>query len=178
MTTLTPDHTILGLLAAKPQHGYQILESFNDPQQLGSVWRMSTSQIYAVLKRLETQGWISGHELASQNAPSRIEYAIADKGRKHLLNWLHDPHPSSSIRRVRVEFLSRLYITRLLGLPIETVILHQHTACKNERDRLLQLQQEQAVDVGWLTSELVIAQLEAILQWIDRCALAFQPISS
>jgi DNA-binding PadR family transcriptional regulator len=178
MSMPTPDETILGLLAAKPQHGYQILETFNDANQLGSVWRMSTSQIYAVLKRLETQGWISGRELASENAPARIEYAITETGREQLLTWLHDPQPSPSIRRVRVEFLSRVYVAHLLRLPTQPVIQHQQTACQAERVRLVEAQAAAEVSVGWLTSELVIGQLDAVLQWIDRCSLLVTSVPS
>lgn len=183
MTMPTPDYTILGLLASKSQHGYQILETFNDPQQLGSVWRMSNSQIYAVLKRLESQGWVKGHEQSSQNAPSRFEYEITNAGRAQLINWLNEPYPSPSIRRVRVEFMSRLYIAHLLELPTQPVIQCQQIACQEERARLLQtqaepLQDEHVISVGWLTSELIIAQLDAVLQWIDRCALLVSPVPS
>jgi DNA-binding PadR family transcriptional regulator len=73
MSALTPDETIVGLLASQPQHGYQLLETFNRPDSLGNVWSLSTSQLYAVLKRLERQGWITGQPLASEIAPPRTE---------------------------------------------------------------------------------------------------------
>jgi len=54
MATITPDETILGLLAVRERHGYDLLDCFRDPSQLGEVWNLSTSQLYAVLKRLES----------------------------------------------------------------------------------------------------------------------------
>jgi DNA-binding PadR family transcriptional regulator len=110
MSALTPDETILGLLVVQPQHGYQLLEAFHDQDRLGQVWSLSTSQLYAVLKRLERRAWIVGHQIDSENAPPRTEYATTQAGLEQLMIWLNEPHPSPSIRRVRVEFLSRLYI--------------------------------------------------------------------
>ena len=63
MSSITPDETILGLLAVRARHGYELLDCFRDPSQLGEVWKLSTSQIYAVLKRLESQGLTEGQKL-------------------------------------------------------------------------------------------------------------------
>src|SRR5689334_11085276 len=105
MSQLTPDDVLLGLLAVSPQHGYQLLETFRDPNQLGEVWHLSTSQLYAVLKRLETQGLIVGREVASTDAPTRTEYSLTEAGQRRVREWL-DTEPYASVRRVRVDFLS------------------------------------------------------------------------
>lgn len=171
MSALTPDETILGLLAPQPQHGYQLLEAFNDPDRLGEVWKLSTSQLYAVLKRLERQGWIWGEQVESENAPTRTEYAITPAGESHLHAWLNAANPSPSIRRVRVEFLSRLYVAHLLEAPAQHIIERQRLACQQERARFLRGRDSHKASVGWLTTELVIAQLDAVIAWIDRCEL-------
>lgn len=170
MTSLTPDETILGILAAYAQHGYQILETFNDPQKLGRVWHLSTSQLYAVLKRLEREGWIAGRQIESENAPPRTQYAITSEGRNILEAWLNDGAPSPSIRHVRVEFLSRLYVAQLLGHSVESIITRQRLICQNERTRLLANAES---GFGLLASDLVIAQLDAVLEWLERCVLVF-----
>ena len=72
MNSLTPDETILGLLALRPRHGYELLDCFHDSSQLGEVWRLSTSQLYAVLKRLESQALTEGHEVLVPDAPTRL----------------------------------------------------------------------------------------------------------
>ena len=117
MSIPTPDETLLGLLAATPQHGYQLLECFRDARQLGSVWNLSTSQVYAVLKRLERTGLITGLAAQSEDAPVRFIYRLTQAGQARLDSWLHESSPSASVRAVRVEFLSRLYIARLLDVP-------------------------------------------------------------
>jgi DNA-binding PadR family transcriptional regulator len=173
MSQITPDETLLGLLAARPhQHGYQLLECFRRPDQLGRVWNLSTSQLYAVLKRLDNQGFVTGHIVEKADTPPRIEYTLTGAGRARLEAWLHDPCPSASVRRVRVEFLSRLFVASLLGLPTAPVIERQKLACQ-EKLAALAVQPGQAQPgIGSLALELVIAQMEAIVQWIDQCELS------
>ncbi len=171
MNTLTPDDVLLGLLAAGARHGYALLSCFRDPAQLGRVWDLSTSQLYAVLKRLEGQGLIVGTEAYPPDAPPRTEYALTGEGRIRLDAWLNHVSPSASVHRVRVEFLSRLYIARLLNLPTERIIEHQKAACAAQRDDLLAERACAAPGIGYLSLELQLAQMEAILLWIDRCEL-------
>jgi DNA-binding PadR family transcriptional regulator len=171
MAQLTPDNVLLGLLAAHARHGYQLIDSFRDPSQLGEVWNLSTSQLYAVLKRLAAQGLIVGQEIESTDAPTRTEYALTEAGTGHLHLWLHEAQPASSIRYVRVEFLSRLYIACLLNIPTIPIVRRQKEACRLKRAELLEQRALLSPGVGFLALELVIAQLDAVLGWIDRCEL-------
>jgi len=171
MNQPTPDPVVLGLLAAHPCHGYQLLDYFHDPDHLGRVWIMSTSQLYAVLKRLEQQGFITGHDVASTDAPTRTEYHLTEAGRASLDLWLNEKQPSASIRRVRVEFLSRLYIARLLGVPTTPIVRRQKAVCLAQQ-KLLEAQRDRAAPgVGLLALDFMIAQMRAALQWIDHCEI-------
>jgi DNA-binding PadR family transcriptional regulator len=171
MAQLTPDETLLGLIAVRPQHGYDLLESFRDPHQLGKVWTLSTSQLYAVLKRLEQHGLTQVREVATPDAPARTEHTLTDAGRERLDAWLQEPNPSASVRRVRVEFLSRLYVARLLGLPTIEIVQRQKRACRAERAALITERSQTQPGISFLAVDLGIAQLDAILQWIERCEL-------
>lgn len=172
MRKLTPDDTLLGLLAANSQHGYQLLDAFRDPQQLGQVWYVSTSQLYAVLKRLEQQGLIAGTQVTSADAPPRTEYALTEAGQARLRAWLDEPQPSPSLRRIRVEFLSRLYIAGLLGCPTEPIIARQRAACARRLEGMCARRVTPPRGVGDLALEMVIAQLTAIIAWLDECDMA------
>jgi DNA-binding PadR family transcriptional regulator len=171
MATITPDETILGLLAVRERHGYDLLDCFRDPSQLGEVWNLSTSQLYAVLKRLEAQGLTVGREVAPADAPIRTEYALTDAGRDRVDAWLHKAHPSASIHRVRVEFLSRLYIARLLNIPTLEIVARQKRVVRDKLSELTMCRETSEPGIGLLTLELVIGQLGVILQWLDRCEL-------
>lgn len=172
MSQPTPDETLLGLLAVQPRHGYQLLACFHDADELGRVWNLSTSQLYAVLKRLAGQGLIAGSEVEAAHAPARTEYELTPAGRERLQAWLYEPSPPASIRRVRVEFLSRLYVARLLNLPTVPIVRAQKAACRREYEARLAERDRSAPGVGFLALELHIAQLAAVLQWIDRCEMS------
>src|SRR5215813_12827997 len=97
MSSLTPDETILGLLAVRARHGYELLDCFRDTSQLGEVWKLSTSQLYAVLKRLDAQGLTAGREVSTTDAPTRMEYKLTQAGEDRLQAWLNEPYPSPSV---------------------------------------------------------------------------------
>ncbi|HVO43989.1 MAG TPA: PadR family transcriptional regulator [Aggregatilineales bacterium] len=172
MSQLTPDDALIGLLAVRARHGYELLDCFRDPTQLGEVWKMSTSQIYAVLKRLESQGLTEGHEVMVPDAPTRTEYGLTREGEARLHAWLSEVHPSASVHRVRVEFLSRLYVARLLDIPTIPIVEHQKASCQEKKHELLDCLANSEPGMGRLTLELIIAQLDVILEWLDRCELS------
>lgn len=171
MDTLTPDETILGLLAIRPRHGYELLESFRKNDQLARVWKLSTSQLYAVLKRLERHQWIAGREVLTLNAPPRTEYALTAAGEVQLDQWLHVRHPSPSIRRVRVEFLSRLFIARALNLPTKQIVLRQRKACLERKSTLMTEQETAAPGIEYVTLAFQISQYNALLDWLSSIEL-------
>jgi DNA-binding PadR family transcriptional regulator len=166
---LTPDETILGLLAVQARHGYELLDCFHDSHQLGRVWKLSTSQVYNVLKRLERETLITGREVATDTGPSRVEYTLSAKGHQHLMKWLYEPSPSPSIRRVRVEFLSRLFIAQELNLPTSRIIHAQREVCLREREHLGAAREKAQMGMDVLAIDFVIEQLDAVSRWITRC---------
>lgn len=171
MSSLTPDDVLLGILAAADCHGYQLLEHFRQPSELGLVWNLSTSQLYAVLKRIEKNNFIVGREVESPDAPPRTEYHLTNTGKNQLEHWLFASNPSPSVRRVRVEFLSRLYVARLLNIPTLEIVQNQKHTCQKRYQELLDQRSTTEPGIGFLAVELNIAQLSAILQWITRCEL-------
>ncbi len=151
-----------------PQHGYQLLETFQNPSALGRVWKLSTSQLYAVLKRLNEQAFISGEEALSPDAPPRTIYHITPSGQAQLQAWLDEAQPSPSVRRVRVECLSRLYVARLLELSISPILQRQKMSCEYKYQQLVAQREPGDSSTGSLALELEIAQMEAILGWITQ----------
>lgn len=168
MSVPTPDETILGLLSAETRHGYDLLEHFRETAELGRVWTMSTSQVYAVLKRMEKQGLIRGEERAAPGAPPRIEYSVTAAGRERLQKWLFEREPSASMRRVRVEFMSRLYVARLLNLPAGEIVANQRRACRQQLARTRSAREATASAVERTVLDFVIGQLEAAIKWLER----------
>ncbi len=130
---------------------------------------MSTSQLYAVLKRLEENSAITGREVPSKDAPSRTEYTLTGLGGERLKAWLAETHPPTSIHRIRVQFLSRLYIAALLDLPSDGIIARQLAVCEAQRDAV-QLEAERTESpVEALTLDFVLGQLSACIAWLNHC---------
>ncbi|NJL95765.1 MAG: PadR family transcriptional regulator [Anaerolineae bacterium] len=175
MSRLSPDEVILGLLAAKgTSYGYELMEHFRC--QLGQVWHLSSSQLYAILKRLENTDLICGREVAGQAAPGRIEYWLTPQGERVFESWLSLPTPSPSTRRIRTEFLSRLYVARLLERPCAPLIQAQKRACQQYYSQLLTMEAQSDAPMDGLALQLRRAELGVILVWLD--GLAAQPMAS
>jgi DNA-binding PadR family transcriptional regulator len=167
MSRPIPDEVILGLLQAEPSHGYGLLERFRSKEQLGHIWHLSASQLYAVLKRLEDSGAIQGIDVESPDAPSRREYQLLPAGEQQLQDWLFEKHPSASLHRIRVIFLSKLYIASQLGQPVGEIFQNQIAACKQQHDAFQMELQGADGDINQLALDLVINQLSAVIGWLE-----------
>jgi len=168
MSVPVPDETILGLIAAQPQHGYQILAHFNASDQLAWVWNISASQVYAVLNRLEKQAMIQGKSVPQKDAPAKKEYSITPQGEQALMAWLLTPEPSASIRRVRIEFASRIYLARLLDVPTESIIQAQRQNLKARIAQIEERYQSTSQEMEHLMTGFILGQLQAALVWVNR----------
>ena len=85
---LTSEYMLLGLLDQKPAHGYELFKRVADPEDVGMIWRVKMSNLYAQLNKLERDGLISGTFQPGSSHPSRVEFSISKKGKEALENWL------------------------------------------------------------------------------------------
>src|SRR5262249_40321684 len=53
---ISPEPAVLGFMLKRPLHGYELYAQINE--QLGLVWRVGQSQLYAILKSYVERGWI------------------------------------------------------------------------------------------------------------------------
>ncbi len=171
MNQPVPDEVVLGLLKAEPMHGYRLLEKFRSKDELGRVWTMSTSQLYAVLRRLEEAGKIKGKEIPVSDAPSKVVYSVSSHGIDTLENWLYDENPPSSIHLIRVTFLSRLYVASTLGYDVNLIIVNQKKVCKEQLEFFLTEREKQLSEIEKLTIDFIIGQLEAAIKWLTVAKL-------
>jgi len=176
MSKISPDNVFLGLLAAQSCHGYQLLDHFRDVNRLSSVWNLSTSQLYSILKRLECKEYIDGREEESVDAPMRTVYWLTDKGKTRLDAWLNEPYPSASTRAIRTEFLSRLYICRLLKRPTQDIIAAQRDSCQQHRKDLMQQRDALAAGAGYLSLDLRVREMTVIMGWLEIAETMFNNI--
>ncbi|MGV9688820.1 PadR family transcriptional regulator [Streptomyces sp. NPDC003444] len=90
------DHAILVSLLEKPGSGYELARRFE--RSIGYFWTATHQQIYRVLKRMESDGWIDVRDVPQQGRPDKKEYSVAGPGRDALSAWLHEPIEPESVR--------------------------------------------------------------------------------
>ncbi|HEX2908884.1 MAG TPA: PadR family transcriptional regulator [Phototrophicaceae bacterium] len=168
-STLSPEYVLLGLLNQQAAHGYDLHERLL--AELGSIWHISLSQTYNILKRLEAQGYIIGTVQAQEKSPARRRFSLTPTGRARFECWLNTPTELSS-RAIRVEFLTRLYFVYRIrpeaaaGL-IETQRAETQAGLARLQTRLHELPPEQVFNR--LGLELRVRQLGSILIWLEEC---------
>lgn len=172
-SALSPEYALLGFLAQAPAHGYELHQRLAN--ELGQVWHVSLSQTYNILKRLEGQGDISGTLVPQEKLPPRQHYHLTPRGRQRLEEWLSTP-TGSSVRAIRVEFLTRLYFAPLLGAErpaqlIQAQIEETRAGMKRLGALLEQVPQEQSFNR--LGLDLRLRQLQAVLDWLEGAGAEF-----
>ncbi len=80
---------VLGILSYGPMSGYDIKKFY--AQSVAGFWSESYGQIYPILKRLAEEGLATKSVHKQEGKPDRHIYAITEKGREELQQWLVEP---------------------------------------------------------------------------------------
>ncbi len=96
-------HAILVSLAERSASGYDLARRFD--ASIGHFWRASHQQIYKVLGRMETDGWVTAELIAQGGRPDKKVYAITTPGRDELAAWTAKATP---VEHLRSEFAVKL----------------------------------------------------------------------
>ncbi|MEK7784600.1 MAG: PadR family transcriptional regulator [Chloroflexota bacterium] len=161
-------NALLGLLAQRPRHGYELHAAFEAVVGGEQNWDVKPAQIYTTLARLEESGLVVEEGVEQGGGPEKRIYAITPAGRKALSQWFN---AGVELEHHRDEFFLKL----LLGIAIgevnpRSVIqtqraklyqdLHDITAQRNRTDPKKSLAQVLLLDKA-------IMHLEADLRWLD-----------
>ncbi|AIR96145.1 PadR family transcriptional regulator [Streptomyces glaucescens] len=90
------EHAILVSLLEKPGSGYELARRFE--RSIGYFWTATHQQIYRVLKRMESDGWVDVRDVRQYGRPDKKEYSVAGPGRDALSAWLYEPTEPESVR--------------------------------------------------------------------------------
>jgi DNA-binding PadR family transcriptional regulator len=165
---ISPEPALLGFLLDGPMHGYDLYKQVN--QQLGAVWRLGMSQMYAIFNLYAAQGWLRTRTQAQGARPSKKIMELTPGGHKAFEAWLDQP--ARGLREFRIDFFLRLYFARAAGVgPAKRLIERQVAASQKELETLRS--RETAVsdgedDFGRLTRSFRIQQLTTILKWLEN----------
>lgn len=163
-------HAILGLLAERPLHGYDLKLSFE--QQLTSDGGLNFGQVYTTLDRLRRDGLVAGDVVPQAERPDKKVYALTDAGRRELEEWLSTP--SAIDLDLRNETFLKVMLARRLawGSPLVVIEVERRAALQrlHEVTRALAAAEREGGPLQTiLLLDLATFRLEAFLRWLERC---------
>ena len=165
-TTVSPQPVLLVFLILGPKHPYELHQEFS--RELGRVWHIGQSHLYAYLKQLAEVGLVTVKIEAQPNRPTRNVYHITQAGQETFLNWLHQPTQHG--RHIRLEFLARLYFFRRLSLPgLEQLVADQKALFQSRIESLGRAIAETDDEYWRLVLEYRQSEMETVIRWLDRC---------
>ena len=161
-------HAVLGLLAQRPRHGYELRAAFQALVGGEGNWDVKPAQIYTTLARLEQGGLVAEDGVEQDAGPAKRIYALTPLGRKTLTEWFvsgiePEHHRDKFFLKLMIGLVSdvadpyRLIQTQRAHLFQE---LHDITEHRSHADPRREL-------AGILLYDKTIMHLEADLRWLD-----------
>jgi PadR family transcriptional regulator, regulatory protein AphA len=165
--SISPEPALLGFLLEGPVHGYDLYKRLN--RQLGLVWHVGLSQMYAIVKTFEARGWVRIRLRRQETRPAQKLLELTPDGRQAFDDWLHQP--ARGLREFRVDFFLRLFFARAAGTSFAQALVDgQIAACERELENL----HRRRVEAGKgedefyrLTRSFRIQQLTTIIKWLE-----------
>jgi PadR family transcriptional regulator AphA len=174
------EYALLGLLRERPMHAYEMHQQLERSDVLGRVWRLKQSHLYALLARLETEGYIAATTEQQGSRPPRRMLRLTRQGEARFSRWATQPVEHG--RDFRLDFLAKLFFAAQDGPEaVAALVGTQSVACASWLEAIRA--QADAFDSGDRRFDLLVlrfrsSQLEAILGWLDECEAEFARPSS
>ncbi len=171
-------HALLGLLAQKARHGYELRAAFEAVVGGAEAWDVKPAQIYTTLERLEEAGLVERQsDLGQGDEPSRRVYALTAPGHAALQEWFASGVETG---HQRDEFFVKLMVALFSGeAKSERIIqiqrshlyqeMHNMTTLRDGYDSRLEMAQILLLDKA-------IMHLEADLRWMDITEMRIEAI--
>jgi PadR family transcriptional regulator, regulatory protein AphA len=171
MATRT-EFAVLGLLAwSGESSGYELHKRAG--RSVGFIWAPARSQLYAVLKRLEAAGLVSGRRVRQADRPDKRLFSLTDSGTETLRGWLDRVEPIEPEDRDGV--LLKVFFgafgdpeagrRQLLDYRVRA---EQRLATYREIEATFDDEHGRAAMQRLQSLRLGIALMEATLSWVDE----------
>lgn len=165
---ISPEPALLGFLLDGPMHGYDLYKLVN--HQLGAVWRLGMSQMYAIFNLYAAQGWLRTRTQVQGARPSKKIMELTPVGRKAFKAWLDQP--ARGLREFRIDFFLRLYFARAAGVGPSKRLIDRQIATSQKELETLRLRETAGSDgendLDRLTRSFRTQQLTTILKWLEN----------
>lgn len=175
---LTIELALLGFVRQRPMHPYELFQQVQARDGLGCIWRIKQSHLYAMLDRLEVEGYLY-HQLELQaSRPPRKIFSLTTPGEAVFAEWLTTPVTHG--RDIRLEFLAKYYFAQREGPVVAAQLLaRQIDGCRGW------LAEYEAKSKGLpadsferVVLQYRIGQLQAVLIWLEKCQQLVEVIES
>jgi len=171
-------NALLGLLAHRPRHGYELHDAFEAMVGGEENWDVKPAQIYTTLARLEKKGLVVEEGVEQDGGPEKHIYTLTDAGWAELRAWFSQPVFSDHRRD---EFFLKLMLSLIVedGDPRRVIYvqraglyqqLHAITAQRIRVDPKLELAYVLLLDQA-------VMHLEADLRWLEMVEARLDEIS-
>jgi DNA-binding PadR family transcriptional regulator len=161
-------HAVLGLLAQRPRHGYELRAAFQAIVGGEENWDVKPAQIYTTLSRLEQGGLVAESRIEQDSGPEKTIYAITSSGRRMLRDWFAD---GVAPEHQRDEFFIKLMIALACGVANPDQLIQTQRAHLYRELHNITIQRSQADPKKELANILLldktVMHLEADLRWLD-----------
>lgn len=168
------DLALLGFLREQPAHAYELYRRMEQASQLGLVWRLKQSHLYALIGRLETAGYVRAEVIRQGTRPPRRLLELTAAGQEAFTRWAATPVARG--RDFRQEFLAKLYFASCESpQAVRELVALQRTATTRWLGVLRAREGEAAPGQPYtaLVLRFRMSQIEAILGWLDECERVF-----
>jgi PadR family transcriptional regulator AphA len=167
---LTIEHALLGFVRQQPMHGYEIHQRLLASAELGMVWSIKQSLLYAYLTRLEEEGLLTSQFTLPKIKAARKILQLTEAGEAAFLQWVRSPVEHG--RDFRVEFLSKIYFSRQESTSAALELIARQRWVIRQRLAELHAHAARLGDTHsyeWLVVRYRIGQMEATQEWLDLC---------
>ena len=173
-------YAILGLLAQRPRHGYELRAAFEAVVGGDANWEVKPAQIYTTLERLEEAGLVEcSSDLGEGDEPSRRVYAVTGPGHSALMEWFAQ---GVTPDHQRDEFFVKLMTALVSGEgKLDRIIetqrahlfqdLHAATALRDSYNPHTEMAQILLLDKS-------VMHLEADLRWLDMAEMRLEEVKA
>lgn len=161
-------HAILGLLAQRPRHGYELHAAFEAIVGGEKNWDLKPAQVYTTLSRLEEAGLVNVSATGQDGGPEKRIYELTRQGADELQAWLNEAAP---LLPQRDEFFLKMMIALASGACDLQHILQTQRAALYRALHEVTIQRSQVDPAQALAQVLLYDQavmhLEADLRWLE-----------
>jgi DNA-binding PadR family transcriptional regulator len=174
---LTVRHAVLGLLAQRPRHGYELRAAFEAVAGGAENWDIKPAQVYTTLARMEKSGLVAEQSIEQDGGPEKRIYAITPEGDRALQAWFAEGTPPE---HQRDEFFLKLMLALISEAADPYRLIHHQRTCLYRQLHAITNQRTRADSAHELAKILLLDKaamhLEADLRWLDMTEVRLDAI--